>query len=135
MSLDLFHGILFLVRILERHHDTATLQCLLHWIRECCIKHELNRQKIFDTNIFEKLKKILVREDVDAHEIKDACSVIRALVLDDDIRHEYGKAHEHATIMAKGALDVLTELLTSKLYFQIALQLIRIIFDMIILLH
>ncbi|KMQ92003.1 armadillo repeat-containing protein 6-like protein [Lasius niger] len=96
----------------ERHHDVATLQCLLHWIRECCIKHELNRQKIFDTNIFEKLKKILVRENVGAHEIKDACSVIRALILDDDIRHEYGKAHEHATIMAKGALDVLTELLT-----------------------
>ncbi|XP_029679470.1 armadillo repeat-containing protein 6 homolog isoform X1 [Formica exsecta] len=105
-------GIALQAEILERHYDTATLQCLLHWIRECCIKHELNRQKIFDTNIFEKLKKILVREDVGAHEIKDACSVIRALVLDDDIRHEYGKAHEHATIMAKGALDVLTELLT-----------------------
>lgn len=104
------------IRILERHCDTATLQCLLRWIRECCIKHELNRQKIFDTNIFEKLKKILVRPDVSAQEIKDACSVIRALVLDDDIRHEYGKAHEHATIMAKGALDVITGLLKSKLY-------------------
>ncbi|XP_070164555.1 armadillo repeat-containing protein 6 homolog [Polyergus mexicanus] len=106
------NGIALQAEILERHYDTATLQCLLYWIRECCIKHELNRQKIFDTNIFEKLKKILVREDVGAYEIKDACSVIRALVLDDDIRHEYGKAHEHATIMAKGALDVLTELLT-----------------------
>ncbi|XP_072751306.1 armadillo repeat-containing protein 6 homolog [Anoplolepis gracilipes] len=105
-------GIALQTEILERHHDTAILQCLLHWIRECCIKHELNRQKIFDTNIFEKLKKILVREDVGANDIKGACSVIRALVLDDDIRHEYGKAHEHATIMAKGALDVLTELLT-----------------------
>jgi len=104
------------IRILERHYDTATLQYLLRWIRECCIKHELNRQKIFDTNIFEKLKKILVRVDVDAQEIKDACSVIRALILDDDIRHEYGKAHEHATIIAKGALDVITGLLKSKLY-------------------
>lgn len=63
-----------------------------------------------------------MREDVGAQEIKDACSVIRALVLEDDIRHEYGKAHEHATIMAKGALDVLTELLTSRLYFQIDLN-------------
>lgn len=59
---------------------------------------------------------MLVREDVGAQEIKDACSVIRALVLDDDIRHEYGKAHEHATIMAKSALDVITGLLKSKLY-------------------
>lgn len=109
------YKILF-IRILERHYDTATVQYLLRWIRECCIKHELNRQKIFDTNIFEKLKKILVRVDVDAQEIKDACSVIRALILDDDIRHEYGKAHEHATVMAKGALDVITGLLKSKLY-------------------
>lgn len=104
------------IRILGKHCDTTILQYLLRWIRECCIKHELNRQKIFDTNIFEKLKKILVRTDVDAQEIKDACSVIRALVLDDDIRHEYGKAHEHATIMAKDALDVITGLLKSKLY-------------------
>lgn len=104
-------GIALQIEILEKHYDTATLQCLLRWIRECCIKHEVNRQKIFDTNIFEKLKKILVRADVGAQEIKDACSVIRALVLDDDIRHEYGKAHEHATIMAKDALDVITGLL------------------------
>ncbi|XP_012528003.1 armadillo repeat-containing protein 6 homolog [Monomorium pharaonis] len=104
-------GIALQIEILEKHYDTATLQCLLCWIRECCIKHELNRQKIFETNIFEKLKKILVRTDVDAQEVKDACSVIRALVLDDDIRHEYGKAHEHASIMAKGALDVITGLL------------------------
>lgn len=110
------HEIL-LARILEGHYDTATLQCLLRWIRECCIKHELNRQKIFETNIFEKLKKILVRTDVDVYEIKDACSVIRAFVLDDDIRHEYGKAHEHATVMAKGALEILTGLLKSKLNY------------------
>lgn len=109
------HEILF-VRILEKHHDIATVQCLLRWVRECCIKHELNRQKIFNANIFEKLKKILVREDASVAEIKDACSVIRALVLDDDIRHEYGKAHEHATIIAKGALDILTGLLSSKSY-------------------
>lgn len=110
------------ISILEGHCDTTTLQYLLRWIRECCIKHELNRQKIFDTNIFEKLKKILIRADVNAQEIKDACSVIRALVLDDDIRHEYGKAHEHATIMAKGALDIITGLLKSKYYISIALQ-------------
>jgi len=100
---------------LEGHYDTTTLQYLLRWIRECCIKHEANRQKIFETNIFEKLKKILVRTDVDVYEIKDACSVIRAFVLDDDIRQEYGKAHEHATIMAKGALEILTGLLKRKL--------------------
>ena len=47
-------------------------------------------------------------------ELRDACAVIRALVLDDDIRQEYGKAHEHATVIAKGALNVLTGLMPSK---------------------
>lgn len=105
---------IFIVRILEKHHDIVTLQYLLRWIRECCIKHESNRQKIFNAKIFAKLKKILIRKDASILEIKDACSVIRALVLDDDIRHEYGKAHEHATIIARDALDILTGLLASK---------------------
>lgn len=93
--------------------DTQTLQCLLKWIKECCIKHEINRQNIFSANIFVKLKKVLVSEKVTESEVRDVCSVIRALVLDDDVRHEYGKAHEHATVIAKSALDVLTGLLPS----------------------
>lgn len=92
------------------------LQCLLRWIRACCIKHEANRQNIFNADIFNRLKKILTRDNATASEVRDACSVIRALVLDDDIRHEYGKAHEHATVIARGALDVLTGLLSSKYY-------------------
>lgn len=93
------------------------LQHLLRWIRECCIKHELNRQNIFNAKIFDRLKKILTRDNASATEVREACSVLRALVLDDDIRHEYGKAHEHATVIARGALDVLTGLLSSK-YFR-----------------
>ena len=93
--------------------DTPILQCLLKWIRECCIKHELNRQNIFNAKVFDKLKNILLSEKVTESEVRDVCGVLRALVLDDDVRHEYGKAHEHATVIAKGALDVLTGLLPS----------------------
>lgn len=57
---------------------------------------------------------MLVQDNASASEIRDACAVIRALVLDDDIRHEYGKAHEHASVIAKGALNVLTSLMPSK---------------------
>ncbi|XP_051174994.1 armadillo repeat-containing protein 6 homolog [Leptopilina boulardi] len=104
-------GISLQIEILETVDDTQTLQCLLKWIKECCIKHEINRQNIFSANIFVKLKKVLVSEKVTESEVRDVCSVIRALVLDDDVRHEYGKAHEHATVIAKSALDVLTGLL------------------------
>ncbi|XP_031847167.1 armadillo repeat-containing protein 6 homolog [Nomia melanderi] len=105
-------GIALQIQILDRNTDIPTLQCVLHWIRECCIKHELNRQAIFNADIFNKLKKILMRDDASASELRDACAVIRALVLDDDIRHEYGKAHEHASVIAKGALNVLTGLMS-----------------------
>lgn len=71
----------------------------------------MNRQNIFNAGIFDKLKKILTRNGVSGPELRDSCAVIRALVLDDDIRHEYGKAHEHASIIAKGALNLLTGLL------------------------
>ncbi|CAL7946401.1 unnamed protein product [Xylocopa violacea] len=104
-------GVALQIQILDNYPDIPTLQCLLRWIRECCIKHELNRQSIFNADIFNKLKKILVRDDASGPELRDACAVIRALVLDDDIRHEYGKAHEHATVIAKGALNVLTGLM------------------------
>nr|XP_034172742.1 armadillo repeat-containing protein 6 homolog [Osmia lignaria] len=104
-------GIALQMHILDNHSDIPTLQCLLRWIRECCIKHELNRQGIFNADIFNKLKKILVQDNASASEIRDACAVIRALVLDDDIRHEYGKAHEHASVIAKGALNILTNLM------------------------
>lgn len=85
----------------------------MRWIRECCIKHEHNRQGIFNADIFSKLKKILIQDSATGSELRDACAVIRALVLDDDIRHEYGKAHEHASVIAKGALNVLTSLMPS----------------------
>ncbi|KOX70802.1 Armadillo repeat-containing protein 6 like protein [Melipona quadrifasciata] len=104
-------GIALQIQILDTYSDISTLQLLLRWIRECCIKHELNRQGIFNADIFSKLKKILIRDDMSGPELRDACAVIRALVLDDDIRQEYGKAHEHATIIAKGALSVLTGLM------------------------
>lgn len=104
-------GIAIQIIILDRNTDPQVLQYLLRWIRECCIKHEINRQRIFNADIFDKLKKILVRDEVTGPELRDACAVIRALVLDDDIRHEYGKAHEHANSIAKSALNVITGLM------------------------
>lgn len=105
-------GVSIQMEILDKQKDVPVLQHLLRWIRECCIKHELNRQNIFNAKIFDRLKKILTRDNASATEVREACSVLRALVLDDDIRHEYGKAHEHATVIARGALDVLTGLLS-----------------------
>lgn len=60
--------------------------------------------------------KIVKKDDVNGDELRAACGVMRALVLDDDLRHEYGKAHEHAAQIARSSLEILTLLLSSK-YF------------------
>lgn len=42
-------------------------------------------------------------------------AVFRHLILDDDIRVEFSKAHDHARAIAADVLTELTELLTGKL--------------------
>ncbi|KAJ8675648.1 hypothetical protein QAD02_011434 [Eretmocerus hayati] len=95
------------------HSDSQTLQLILKWIRECCIKHEINRQKIFSAGILENLKSVLSEKDASVSVVKEVCVVLRTLTLDDDIRHNYGKAHEHAAAIARQTLFTLTELLST----------------------
>ncbi|XP_014209570.1 armadillo repeat-containing protein 6 homolog [Copidosoma floridanum] len=107
-------GIQLQKRLLESNHsDPQTLQLILKWIRECCIKHELNRQKIFKAGILDDLKSILAERDASIAVVKEVCVVLRALTLDDDLRHDFGKAHEHATAIARQTLQTLTALLST----------------------
>ncbi|XP_011498450.1 PREDICTED: armadillo repeat-containing protein 6 homolog [Ceratosolen solmsi marchali] len=94
------------------NNDSQTLHLVLKWIRECCIKHEMNRQQIFNAGILNNLKLELSKKDANMSIVKEVCLVLRALTLDDDIRHEYGKAHEHATTIARQILHTLTKLLS-----------------------
>lgn len=100
-------------RLLDSCNDTVALQYLLQWMKECCLKHENNRQRIFKAGVFDKLKKLLVRESTTGSELRHICGVLRALVLDDDLRHAFGKAHEHASTIARGSLNIITNLLSS----------------------
>ncbi|KAK0168565.1 hypothetical protein PV327_002350 [Microctonus hyperodae] len=105
-------GIEFQMQILDQETNVSVIQLLLRWIRQCCIKHEMNRQNLFNADILNRLKIILGKENATGSEMKDACGVIRALVLDDDLRHEFGKAHEHASHIARACLSVATGLLS-----------------------
>lgn len=100
----------------SNHNDPQTLQLVLKWIRECCIKHEVNRQKIFSAGILDNLKSVLSEKDAKVSVVKEVCVVLRALTLDDDVRHEYGKAHEHAATIARETLHTITELLSSEIF-------------------
>lgn len=55
----------------------------------------------------------------DANLLRDVLAVLRALVLDDDVRVEFGKAHEHARVIASDTLCAITELLSSMFLSQL----------------
>lgn len=63
-----------------------------------------------DANIVEDIKEFLT--DKNSSLLGDLLAVCRALVLDDDVRVEFGKAHEHARIIASETLCVLIGLLS-----------------------
>lgn len=70
------------------------------------------RQQIFDAGILDHLKPLLL--EANPALLRDALGVIRALVLDDDVRVEFGRAHEHARAIAGDTLCHITSLLSSK---------------------
>ncbi|XP_066144711.1 armadillo repeat-containing protein 6 homolog [Euwallacea fornicatus] len=104
-------GVQFIINNLKDHNQDLSLQCLiLKWTKVCCILHELNRQKIFEAHILDILKDFL-KDNSPVELIRDTLSLCRALVLDDDVRVEFGKAHEHARIIATETLCSIMSLL------------------------
>uniref|UniRef100_A0A182PMV7 LRRK2 ARM repeat domain-containing protein n=1 Tax=Anopheles epiroticus TaxID=199890 RepID=A0A182PMV7_9DIPT len=84
---------------------------LLKWLQKACILHEMNRQMIMEENLtIPTLKPFLVRTEPEV--IRNTCALFRYLILDDDIRVEFGKAHEHARSLAAETLTEITQLLT-----------------------
>lgn len=118
----LFEGYFCLIavclRLLKTESDNALVSDLLRWLQKACILHERNRQMIMEDVSIVKQFKILVGND-DAEVVKNVCALFRYLILDDDIRVEFGKAHEHARTLAVETLTDVTKLLfsMSRFYF------------------
>lgn len=90
--------------------DQLEVACLtLQWMQKACIMHEMNRQSIMASNAIKVMKPLLVKDN--PRLIKELTAVLRFLVLDDDIRVEFGCAHEHARQIANEVLLQLVELL------------------------
>ncbi|KAJ8934298.1 hypothetical protein NQ318_005476 [Aromia moschata] len=102
-------GVDVILSYLEKDSDPDLKKFSLKWTRQCSIMHEMNRQKIFNANIVRYLKQTLTVSISEV--VKEALAVCRVLVLDDDVRVEYGKAHEHARIIANETLCSLVSLL------------------------
>ncbi|XP_017781091.1 PREDICTED: armadillo repeat-containing protein 6 homolog [Nicrophorus vespilloides] len=102
-------GIQLIITTLDQQTDENVIKHLLKWTRECCILHENNRQNIMDAGILDHLKPLM--QVASASLLCDCLGVLRSLVLDDDIRVEFGRAHDHARIIASDTLCFITALL------------------------
>lgn len=88
---------------------TFVLQYLLKCINAACQMSESNRQFFVENGLCENLMKIFVQHKTNDVILCDACQLIRSLLLDDDLRVEFGHSHEHAKFIASklNGLDVL----------------------------
>ncbi|CAH1641724.1 unnamed protein product [Spodoptera littoralis] len=103
-------GVDLIKNILDNVENEDILVATLKWTTTCCVKHEMNRQKLFAKNIAENLK-LLLKVTGNYKLLSDTLQVIRKLTLDDDVRVEFGKAHDHAKELGAQMLEPLTNLL------------------------
>lgn len=90
-------------------------------IRFSCIKHETNRQAYVKKGLIKTLINILGNTKNDVKVIREVDATFRALVVDDDVRVPFGKAHDHAKLIVEsGALKLLLEVMQSCMHDQAA---------------
>uniref|UniRef100_A0A6B2EJQ8 Armadillo repeat-containing protein 6 n=1 Tax=Phlebotomus kandelakii TaxID=1109342 RepID=A0A6B2EJQ8_9DIPT len=97
------------LRLLQSETGESVNRECLKWLQKVCVLHEMNRQMIIEGDAVKHLKVLLTARSPGT--IRDLCTLFRNLVLDDDIRVEFGKAHEHARVIAESCLTDLTKLL------------------------
>lgn len=80
------------MKILKTQTDKDIICNSLKWIQKSCFFHEMNRQMIMNEEEFVKyLKQLLVDRSDERVIVKNVDACFRYLILDDDIRVEFGK--------------------------------------------
>ncbi|KAM3956362.1 armadillo repeat-containing protein 6 homolog [Aphomia sociella] len=102
-------GIDLIKSLLDNTEDSDILYATLKWTSNCCTKHEMNKQSLFNKKIGDNLKLILKNKN-NVKLAVIAMQVTRKFTLDDDVRVEFGKAHDHAKELAVNLLLPLTDL-------------------------
>eukprot|EP00045_Choanoeca_perplexa_P010669 m.109707 g.109707 ORF g.109707 m.109707 type:complete len:502 (+) comp15351_c1_seq4:878-2383(+) len=68
-------------------------------IKHACIMHETNRQNFVVEGVVTLLLHVLTTHVETPAAVKQAAHCLRSLVLDDDVRVAFGKAHDHAKLI------------------------------------
>uniref|UniRef100_A0A1B0AGX4 Armadillo repeat-containing protein 6 homolog n=1 Tax=Glossina pallidipes TaxID=7398 RepID=A0A1B0AGX4_GLOPL len=108
---DIFNAnALALAKCLLDTNANESIICLcLQWLQKACVMHEINRQNIMNANIVQQLKRFVSKEN--GKILREVLAIFRYLTLDDDIRTEFGSAHENACQIANEVIKDLTALL------------------------
>lgn len=96
--------------------EPGLLSALLRLINAACQMNETNRQAFVENGLCENLMKMFTYHNKSNQIICDTCLLIRSLLLDDDLRVEFGHSHEHAKFIASrlNGLDILLQAGLSK---------------------
>ncbi|XP_068127379.1 armadillo repeat-containing protein 6 isoform X2 [Hyperolius riggenbachi] len=111
---DLLEGVgqELLIRNLKKYSGDADVTLMaIRLIRHVCLKHEQNRQDLVKAGILRCLTEAITNHGTDPDVVREACSALRIMTLDDDIRVPFGHAHDHAKmiVLENGGLKLLIE--------------------------
>lgn len=93
----------------DKFAKSLILGAILKCINSSCQMCESNRQYFVENGLCENLMKLFKKHKTDDLILFSASQIIRSLLLDDDVRHAFGKSHEHAKYIASqlNGIDVL----------------------------
>lgn len=133
-------GFRVLLELLEdwsrRMEEPAIPDLLAQWCLSCCLKQEDNRQSLVTLGALGALVGVLQAHRGSPRVVRTTCRALRSFTLDDDVRKAFGKAHDHARLLAeehgliKICLDLIEECLsdgdtTSELLYTVAKMCVR----------
>ncbi|XP_068925492.1 armadillo repeat-containing protein 6 isoform X3 [Petaurus breviceps papuanus] len=95
-------GLQLLVVTLKEHLEVAEVMSSgLRCVRHVCLQHEQNRQNLVRAGILPLLTGAIEKHRCRASVVKEACSTLRIMTFDDDIRVPFGHAHDHAKMIVQ----------------------------------
>ncbi|MBN3277278.1 ARMC6 protein, partial [Polyodon spathula] len=89
-----------LIETLREHRtDPSVTSLAIRAARHCCLKHEQNRQGLVKAGLLPLLTGAIASHSAEPELVKLACSTLRVMTFDDDIRVAFGQAHDHAKLI------------------------------------
>lgn len=91
--------------------DPLVTRAAVSVVRNCCLKHEQNRQDLVKEGVLPLLTGAITRHTRRAELVKEASAALRVMTFDDDVRVTFGHAHDHAKmiVLEHNGLKVLIE--------------------------